>query len=199
MEEFEESANYKSFFNNALPEINRAIQEITEYKKFQLKSYEVKLDKIEYTNVFTIIDLPKEIYREIYSIFKIELIDSHGYITLLEHRREGNKIKVVNLRKLGTIIIRYYPRIKLLTKADYDYYLDLQEDDKSIDLEDLGIDDTICSAVIPYFVKAKLWQEIEPELAQVTKTEGLQNLMLLPDGDNDEPYQTYVVLSNGSW
>ena len=102
------------------------------------------------------------------------------------------------MRKTGEIYIRYYPKIRLLTEADYTYYTDLEETDRSIDLEELGIEDNIAVAVIPYLVKSKLWQEIEPELAQVCKTEGLQNLALMEDGDFDEPYQTNVF-SNESW
>lgn len=191
---FKESANYRSFINNALPEINRAIQEITSYKKFQLKMYQKDISTIDYNNAHMIIELPKEIRKEIYEIYKVELIDSNGTITLLEHRLEGNTIRTVNFKRSGTLMIRYYPRIKILTAADYDYYTDLEQDDKSIDLYDLGLDDIICNSVIPYLVKSKLWQEIEPELAQLCKNEGLQNLALLHDGNNDEPYQTSVFL-----
>lgn len=196
--EFKDSANYKSFINNAIPEINRAIQEITPYKKFQLKQYIIEVTTINNDNAHMIIELPSDVLKEIYSIYKIEFIDDYGNITFLEYRKEGKKIRVVNLRKTGEIYIRYYPKIRLLTEADYTYYTDLEETDKSIDLEELGIEDNIAVAVIPYLVKSKLWQEIEPELAQVCKTEGLQNLALMEDGDFDEPYQTNVF-SNESW
>lgn len=196
--EFKDSANYKSFINNAIPEINRAIQEITPYKKFQLKQYIIEVTTINNDNAHMIIELPSDVLKEIYSIYKIEFIDDYGNITFLEYRKEGKKIRIVNLRKTGEIYIRYYPKIRLLTEADYTYYTDLEETDKSIDLEELGIEDNIAVAVIPYLVKSKLWQEIEPELAQVCKTEGLQNLALMEDGDFDEPYQTNVF-SNESW
>lgn len=196
--EFKDSANYKSFVNNALPEINRAIQEITPYKKFQLKQYIIEINQVNSLNAHMIIELPLEIYNEIYSIYKIEFIDDYGNITFLEYRREGKNIRVVNLRKTGNIYIRYYPKIRLLTEADYNYYTDKEETDKSIELEELGIENNISVAVIPYLVKSKLWQEIEPELAQVCKTEGLQNLALMEDGDFDEPYQT-SIFSNESW
>lgn len=196
--EFKDSANYKSFVNNAIPEINRAIQEITPYKKFQLKQYIIEVTTINNDNAHMIIELPSDVLKEIYSIYKIEFIDDYGNITFLEYRKEGKKIRIVNLRKTGEIYIRYYPKIRLLTEADYTYYTDLEETDRSIDLEELGIEDNIAVAVIPYLVKSKLWQEIEPELAQVCKTEGLQNLALMEDGDFDEPYQTNVF-SNESW
>lgn len=196
--EFKDSANYKSFINNAIPEINRAIQEITPYKKFQLKQYIIEVTTINNDNAHMIIELPSDVLKEIYSIYKIEFIDDYGNITFLEYRKEGKKIRIVNLRKTGEIYIRYYPKIRLLTEADYTYYTDLEETDSSIDLEELGIEDNIAVAVIPYLVKSKLWQEIEPELAQVCKTEGLQNLALMEDGDFDEPYQTNVF-SNESW
>lgn len=196
--EFKDSANYKSFINNAIPEINRAIQEITPYKKFQLKQYIIEVTTINNDNAHMIIELPSDVLKEIYSIYKIEFIDDYGNITFLEYRKEGKKIRIVNLRKTGEIYIRYYPKIRLLTEADYTYYTDLEETDRSIDLEELGIEDNIAVAVIPYLVKSKLWQEIEPELAQVCKTEGLQNLALIEDGDFDEPYQTNVF-SNESW
>ena len=196
--EFKDSANYKSFINNAIPEINRAIQEITPYKKFQLKQYIIEVTTINNDNAHMIIELPSDVLKEIYSIYKIEFIDDYGNITFLEYRKEGKKIRIVNLRKTGEIYIRYYPKIRLLTEADYTYYTDLEETDRSIDLEELGIEDNIAVAVIPYLVKSKLWQEIEPELAQVCKTEGLQNLALMEDGDFDEPYQTNVF-SNESW
>ena len=196
--EFKDSANYKSFINNAIPEINRAIQEITPYKKFQLKQYIIEVTTINNDNAHMIIEFPSDVLKEIYSIYKIEFIDDYGNITFLEYRKEGKKIRIVNLRKTGEIYIRYYPKIRLLTEADYTYYTDLEETDRSIDLEELGIEDNIAVAVIPYLVKSKLWQEIEPELAQVCKTEGLQNLALMEDGDFDEPYQTNVF-SNESW
>lgn len=196
--DFKETPNYKDFINNALPEINRAIQEITPFKKFQLKLYEQEISTINYSEPYLIIDL-KEIAKEIYQIYKVELIDRYGNITLLEYRKEGNNLRVVNFRRPGKLIIRYYPKVRLLSEADYDYYLDKEVTDISIDLNDLGIDDMICNSVIPYLVKAQLWQEIEPELAQLQRNTGLQNLSMVIDGDNDEPYQTQVYTLMKGW
>ncbi len=202
IEDLKDTPNYRDFVNNALPEINRAIQEITPFKKFQLKIWEKEIEDVDYTSAHLEIDL-SEISSEIYQIYKVELIDKNGYITLLEYRKEGKKLRIVNFKKTGKLIIRYYPRIRLLSEADYLAYYDAnvveKEKDLSIDLNELGIDDMICNSVIPYLVKAQLWQEIEPELAQLQRNTGLQNLSMVIDGDNDEPYQTRVFNSIKGW
>lgn len=197
---FQNSSNYRSFIVNALPEINRAIQEITPFKKFQLKEYDLEIKSYNPTDIFFDIDLPTDIKKEIYEIYKIEFINENGYITLLEYRKFKDKYRVVNPKRKGTINVRYYPRIRLLTDADKgENYVagETLSEDKSLDLETLGIDDYMCISVIPYLVKAKLWQEIEPSIAQLSKTEGLQNLSILNDGDNNEPYQSYVFEQYG--
>lgn len=70
--------------------------------------------------------------------------------------------------------------------------------DNSLNLEEIGLDDTICTLVIPYLVKANMWQEIEPELAQLQRNIGLQNLAIL-DTNQDETYQDSVAVTNRWW
>ena len=67
--------------------------------------------------------------------------------------------------------------------------------DNSLDLKEEGLSDTICTAVIPYLVKANIWQEIEPELAQLSRNIGLQNASLL-ESVIEEPYQTSIARTN---
>lgn len=240
LNEFKNSENYKSFIKNALPEINRAIQQIVIFKKIPLKVFEKEFKSIDYINAILKIDI-SEIKKEIYSIFKVEFFNQYNQLSIMEHRREANNLIIVNPKNYGKLIIKYYPKVRMLTNSDfksiiyenyveitlndfvdkiktnklengmiykidnqlyqatsnnsfvkYQYEVGSDELDTSIDLETLGLDEVLCQSVIPYLVKSKLWQEIEPQLAQIYYNEGIQNLNLIENGDFNEPYQTYV-------
>lgn len=87
----------------------------------------------------------------------------------------------------------------MLTQGDMggiDYNGELvYESDESLELNEIGIDDTLCNIVIPCLVKANIWQEVEPEMAQLERNKGLQNLSMM-DTLDEEPYQSYVSNSN---
>ena len=234
LETFKNSSNYRAFIKNALPEINRAIQELVALKKFPLVCYE--------TEMVNNIELPKDVY----SIFKVEVEAKDSLYTPVEYRKIGNKIKLPIIHNAQKTYIKYHPRIRLLSEADkgtlefgteaveitfdeftylvmskqlvkdtiykvkdlnenqykvatstYGYRNATSEDgyssyDDSLDLTTLGIDDTICNSVIPYLVKSRIWQEIEPEMAQLDRNIGLQNASLL-ESAIDEPYQTSIA------
>lgn len=197
LSDFRVSENYKAFIDNALPEINRAIQQIAINEKIPVQAQEyactsensndllhLKLSDIEDKNF------------SVRRVFKVELLYKGGY-TSLSFRTIKNEIIVPNPKVDGTILLRYFPKPRLLTLADIQNY-EFGGEDESTDLNDLGIDDTMCTDVIPYLVKGVLWQETEPELAQVEYNKGLSNMDLLPRGDLYEPDQENVQLIE-SW
>lgn len=208
LELFKNSSNYKSFISNSLPEINRAIQQIVTYKKLPIETIEIDNSNSSGSNKTLEIELSKEQLRKIYSIFKVEVFDNNGNIySPVTYKRLGNKLLIANIK--GKIYINYYPRIRLLGvdidtgKSDlgtleYDGGDSYMSEDNSLDLNTIGLDDTICTLVIPYLVKANMWQEIEPELAQLQRNIGLQNLITL-DTNQDEQYQESVAITNGWW
>lgn len=185
LETFRNSSNYRAFIKNALPEINRAIQELVILKKIPMRVFE--------TEMVNNIDLPEDVY----SIYKIDVKAKDSLYSPVEYRRIGNKIKLPIIYQAQTTYIKYHPKIRLLSKADYNGSFEDNDDgiDNSLDLNEVGLSDTICSAVIPYLVKANIWQEIEPELAQLSRNLGLQNATLL-ESVMEEPYQTSIARTN---
>lgn len=196
LNDFRTSENYKAFIDNALPEINRAIQQIALQEKIPVQAQEYPCSA-EDTSDFLHLKL-SDIEDKNFSvrrIFKVELLYK-DYSIALPYRRLKNEIVVSNPRMDGIILLRYFPRPRLLTLEDIQNY-NFGGVDESTDLYDLGIDDAMCSDVIPYLVKGVLWQETEPELAQVEYNKGLTNLEYLPRGDAFEPDQDRVQLMEG--
>lgn len=185
LETFRNSTNYRAFIKNALPEINRAIQELVVLKKIPMKVFE--------TNMVNNIALPEDVY----SIYKVEVEAKNSLYSPVEYRRIGNTIKLPIIYQAEKTYIKYHPRIRLLTEADKNESFVGDDDgiDKSLNLKEEGLSDTICTAVIPYLVKANIWQEIEPELAQLSRNIGLQNASLL-ESVIEEPYQTSIARTN---
>lgn len=272
LENFRNSSNYSAFIKNALPEINRAIQEIVAWKKLPIKVMELTHTKetntqnpdtpIENNNVANPFveyktnsknkrlkfDLTKEQKKEIFSIFKMEIEDELGNLySPVEYRRINNQIIIPYFE--GSLYIKYHPRVRILTDVDkgtlefgaenveltftdfvelikskslevgkiykitdlahniykvatsYNAYRDATnedgyiERDNSTDLEELGLSEPLCTMVIPLLVKSNIWQEVEPEMAQLERNKALQNLSLLSTVE-DEPYQTDVSITN---
>lgn len=270
LENFRNSSNYSAFIKNALPEINRAVQEIVAWKKLPLEVMElthliVKDEEVKENENNTVanpfielmhnkrerklkFELTKQQKEKIYSIFKMEIEDINGNTySPVEYRRRNNSIIVPYFE--GSLLIKYYPRIRILKESDkgtiefgnetteitmaefveliknkslvlgniykitdlkeniykiatsYNGYRDATSEDghievdDSIDLEELGINELLCNMVIPLLVKANIWQEVEPEMAQLERNKALQNLSLLETVD-DEPFQTSVATTN---
>lgn len=236
LETYRNSTNYRAFLKNALPEINRAIQELVVLKKLPIRMYE--------TEMVNNIELPSDVY----SIFKVEVEGTNLVYSPVEYKKIGNTIKLPVIYDAKKVNIKYYPRPKLLSDADkgtlefgteaievtldqfvslikgknlengsiykildlkeqqykvatstYGYRDATEEDgyvsiDNSLDLNTIGLNDTICTMVIPYLVKSRIWQEVEPEMAQLDRNIGLQNASMLVDGE-EEVYQSYVARS----
>lgn len=217
LEQYKNSTNYAAFIKNALPEINRAIQEIVMWKKIPLQCLELTNETspeyqlgdlvanpfVKDLTVFhdkTLrIELTKEEWDKIYSIFKIEYELSDGRIlSPVTYSKIGNKLRLPYFQ--GTMYIHYYPRVKMFTEADV-HSEEFSDDDTDLalnelpDLSEFGINDTMCNLVIPHLVKANIWQEVEPEMAQLERNKGLQNLSMLVNGE-EEVYQSSVAVSN---
>lgn len=247
---FKSSSNYKAFIKNALPEINRAIQEISMHKKIPvevLTSENTGYDE-DGTKLGTHITISN---LNAYSIFKVEVVGKDYTYSPVIYKHIKSKKEIIIPNLIGTVNVYYYPIPRILTNSDMstieygdtetikitlnDFirliqsksltvgqmyqvidlnsnqykvalssgtYRDatgedgyIQEDD-SLDLTEIGISDLMCYTVIPYLVKSQLWQEIEPEMAQVERNRGLQNLMLIADGAEDIEYQTEIAVTN---
>lgn len=184
LETYRNSTNYRAFLKNALPEINRAIQELVVLKKLPIKMYE--------TEMVNNIELPSDVY----SIFKVEVEGTNLIYSPVEYKKIGNTIKLPIIYDAKKVNIKYYPRPKLLSDADKGGSFDGNDsgEDNSLDLNTIGLNDTICTMVIPYLVKSRIWQEVEPEMAQLDRNIGLQNASMLVDGE-EEVYQSYVARS----
>ena len=184
LETYRNSTNYRAFLKNALPEINRAIQELVVLKKLPIRMYE--------TEMVNNIELPSDVY----SIFKVEVEGTNLVYSPVEYKKIGNTIKLPIIYDAKKVNIKYYPRPKLLSDADKGGSFDGDDsgEDNSLDLNTIGLNDTICTMVIPYLVKSRIWQEVEPEMAQLDRNIGLQNASMLVDGE-EEVYQSYVARS----
>lgn len=184
LETYRNSTNYRAFLKNALPEINRAIQELVVLKKLPIRMYE--------TEMVNNIELPSDVY----SIFKVEVEGTNLIYSPVEYKKIGNTIKLPVIYDAKKVNIKYYPRPRLLSDADKGGSFDGDDsgEDNSLDLNTIGLNDTICTMVIPYLVKSRIWQEVEPEMAQLDRNIGLQNASMLVDGE-EEVYQSYVARS----
>lgn len=184
LETYRNSTNYRAFLKNALPEINRAIQELVVLKKLPIRMYE--------TEMVNNIELPSDVY----SIFKVEVEGTNLIYSPVEYKKIGNTIKLPVIYDAKKVNIKYYPRPRLLSDADKCGSFDGDDsgEDNSLDLNTIGLNDTICTMVIPYLVKSRIWQEVEPEMAQLDRNIGLQNASMLVDGE-EEVYQSYVARS----
>lgn len=183
LETYRNSTNYKAFLKNALPEINRAIQELVVLKKLPIRMYE--------SEMVNNIELPSDVY----SIFKVEVEGTNLVYSPVEYKKIGNTIKLPIIYDAKKVNIKYYPRPKLLSDADKCAGFDEDNGvDNSLDLNEIGLNDTICTMVIPYLVKSRIWQEVEPEMAQLERNIGLQNASMLVDAE-EEVYQSYVARS----
>lgn len=184
LETYRNSTNYRAFLKNALPEINRAIQELVVLKKLPIRLYE--------SEMVNNIELPSDVY----SIFKVEVEGTNLIYSPVEYKRIGNTIKLPVIYDAKKVNIKYYPRPKLLSDADKGGSFDGDDsgEDNSLDLNTIGLNDTICTMVIPYLVKSRIWQEVEPEMAQLDRNIGLQNASMLVDAE-EEVYQSYVARS----
>ena len=197
LETFRNSTNYRSFLKNALPEINRAIQELAVLKKLPLEVIELDGESLDDVNRFV---FTNEQNQKIYRIFKVEVYADNNCYSPVEYRKEGKWFRLPSLfdrNQIKRICIKYYPRPKLLSEADKGIGFDNDNgEDKSLDLNTIGLNDTICTMVIPYLVKSRIWQEVEPEMAQLERNIGLQNASMLVDAE-EEVYQSYVA--RNSW
>lgn len=197
---FKNSSNYSAFIKNALPEVNRAIQEIVAWKKIPLKTMSIVMDNNyvgSITNKKSKVTLTKEQKKQIYSIFKIEIEDANGNVySPVEYTKRNDDILVPYI--VGTMNIVYYPTIPIFSNKDVRDE-DVYEGEILLsDLEDLydyGLNDAVCSMVIPLLVKANIWQEIEPEMAQLERNKALQNLSLVLPAE-EETYQSAVAVTN---
>lgn len=196
MQSFLKSENYRAILNNSLREINRAIQDILPYVKHEIQTFSVPVDKSVRTISIKLDTFDPKIYR----VFRTYYTTNDGKAIIQTPNLIAGKQLSARIHNAKEFFVEYYPRIPVFTEADLNGSTYSEDEDSaldmSIDLTKYGLTDYICISVIPHLAKSKLWQELEPELAQLERNEGLQNLMNYDDGNLNESPQYQVDITN---
>ena len=180
IEVYESDSTYAYYFLNMLPSINSAITRVVQACILPLKRLEIDC-ATEYQKSFKTIENQdgtsgkvqtkkkahinlKNHATDIYKIKLIEYEDKNENTSNINYRIIGDYLDVQNQSE-GNIIIYYFPKIPSLESiyntSDYDYI-------NEIELEELGLDDSILS-YIAYYVKADLLEADKPSEAVLAR------------------------------
>lgn len=174
---------YGSKIVNMVNSINRGLMEVQKNNKVHksvviINAYK---DEEQVDDGFPKLPLKEylleyELPNDVYKVINISYDDGTYLLNNIPIRKRGNKTLLLTLQKYGRYIIEYYPKLPLLTK-------DME------DTEELDIPDDILQ-IIPYFVKADLYEEDEPNIAIATR-----NIFsaYLSEIDRNEETQSKVV------
>lgn len=175
--ELESDDNYNTILKNCRESINRALTRLLTEKKIPYATLYITPEtnvslQVNNTNRYKLKDLSNDINTIINVIYEDTDGNSVGRNQL---RVEGEYLVLPNLTK-GIYIVVYLPNITI--KADMS------------NNEEINIPEHICS-LIPYFVKADLYEEDEPNLAMASRNYFESAIAeLKTNEDNDR--QSYV-------
>lgn len=167
-------SDYASRTVNIIESINRAFIRLSLLKKLPFKTFYIN-EETEYINkskMLTRYDLTLLI--EDYSQYeRVSKEDAFGeYNGNISVRFEGNCIVLPTLRTNEQYIIDYQPEV-----------FRLKEDD--LDTKVIPYAEKILS-IVPYFVKADLYEEDNPNIADYARNLFEQYAMALPSNDNNQ-------------
>ena len=135
-----------------VPSINRALHRLSELKKLPVENYEIKYSNTVRGNI----TVPVEITKNILRISNVLLEDEYNNIeTNVSYFVDGEIMILPELYNRQKYTIIYEPVVKELT-------------DNDDDLEEIQYPKYVTQC-IPYFVKADLFEEDSPELANLAR------------------------------
>lgn len=148
---------YADLVNNALPSINKAISRLVVQKKLPFKtfsqvvSYNEETDQKKSFKKYTL-TLPSDFYTVISVVYE----DTDGRLENVHYQTMSKTDYYLPLKKDGTFIIQYAPRVPVFVTSDIN---------AELELNDYLIDDMMAQ-FITYFTRADLWETEQPSLAQ---------------------------------
>ena len=158
LEDFEQDENYKEYFSRMSGSINRAINRIKTAGAVPEKSYTETVSEntgiLRYNISEKISDFSK--------LKRVVLEMKNTYISNYPYTFEGTNIVLFNIRAGSKVTLIYEPLMPVIRTTT--------SNDTEIPLPDE------LSAIIPYFVKADVYEQDEPELA--TQSRNIFELML---------------------
>lgn len=157
-----------------IPSINRALIRLAQLKKLPVKNIKIPYSK-DNVNITTI-TVDEEITKDILSIKNVYLQDRYGNIkTNISYFIQDNIFILPNIREGYEYTIFYNPRPELLK--------DNLDSDEIQDTVEINYPDEILN-IIPYFVKADLYEEDDPQLAMYSRNLFESYAAQLPTRDN---------------
>lgn len=155
-----------------VPSINRAFLRLAQLKKLPVKNFKIYYDK---ENKLTSIFVDEELMKDVFSIKNVYLQDRYGNIkTNISYFFQENILILPNIPEGCVYTIFYNPNPIVLQEP---------KKDEAVDTIDLEYPDEILN-VIPYFVKADLYEEDDPQLAMYSRNLFESYASQLPTRDN---------------
>lgn len=179
-----EESDYASRTVNIIESINRALNRLSLLKKLPSQAYYITNETkcISKNNKFTRYCL-NDLISDYSQIEKISREDIFGnYNSNISIRNEGKNIVLPTLQKNEQYIVDYQAIPAFLNYEDSD-------------TKEILYDDKIVS-IIPYYVKADLYEEDNPNIADYSRNLFEQYAMALPSNDNNQirEIQSYYSL-----
>lgn len=164
--------NYLERTTVIVPSINRAFLRLAQLKKLPVKNFKIYYDK---ENKLTSISVKEELMKDVFSIKNVYLQDRYGNIrTNISYFFQENILILPNIPEGCVYTIFYNPNPIVLQEP---------KEDEPVDTIDLEYPDEILN-VIPYFVKADLYEEDDPQLAMYSRNLFESYASQLPTRDN---------------
>lgn len=169
-ETISDNPEYQSRTANIIESINRGFDEIAKNRKLPKKTFVLDNDigdKGDYYTRYNLNALIEE--KDVLYISHIAYENAYDYNPNVEVRLEGENILVLPNIKHGKYIVNYYPK--------YTKHLSYDDPDTK-EIEDIPGE---ALRVLPYFVKAELYEDDDPEKAVLARNIFHQYLRSIPE------------------
>lgn len=157
--DFDTDQDYSNNINNVMEPINEAIHRLSDREKimFQVASAGVPSNNLVDISVFA---------NKVKTIKAVFYITHNGYESVGYKEYSKGFVFVERLLK-KPLFIQYVEDIKAFKKED------IYDEEKDVELETLGLNDTMCSYIVEY-AQGKLLEPISPNLANMHITRAEQ-------------------------
>lgn len=163
IEDYKKDRTYEKYFNNVINALNSGIRNLITSEKLPYQSHEIEIST-------SIKEIKKSDISSI-SIYRIKSIlheSVNGNIVNVEFFEVAGTYKLGTTYYGGKLIILYAPSVRLLTDDDPD----------TLELDTLGLTSLVCG-YLTYFVKAELYEKVEPSEAELSRKYANQYLAAL--------------------
>lgn len=156
MEEYLANDNYGKYLRAMNGSINRCFDRLRSKAKQPKKSMELTYDPDTDIDYYLEFDLTEEAYADVDKIWRVVWRGDDGrVIRNFQYELEGRTLILENMKQDGKYKIIYLEKLPFIT--------DLKDD------EDLTIADEL-ARLLPFWIKAELYEEDEPDLANQARS-----------------------------